>query len=103
MFWKAAEKSYNVSVPDTKADTSSTFNKSQLYFFFFFSSSFDVDCHDLPPKQQPARVQICLLLLPGPRLTETLSVKSQRYSVDCVNVSVTTHFIWAVLSAGIVN
>lgn len=95
---KAGEKSYNVSLASMKADTSSTFNKSQLYFYCF-----DVDCHNPPPKHQPAKVQMCAFYSSGPQLTHTLSLKSQRYSVACVNVSVTTHFTWGVLSADIVS
>lgn len=98
MFLKAGEKSYNVSLANMKADPSGTFNKSQLYFYCF-----DVDCHNPPPKHQLFESSdICLLLLQA-LLTDMLSLKSQRYSVACVNVSVTTHFIWGVLSAGIVN
>ena len=109
MFLKAdggGEKSNNVSLANMKADTSGAFNKSQLLLFYCF----DVDCHNPPPKHQPLKVQIYasffffffFLLLRAP-LTDMLSLKSQRYSVACVNVSVTAHFIWGALSAGIVN
>lgn len=97
MFLKAEEKSYNVSLANMKADTSGTFNKSQLYFYCF-----DVDCHNPPPKHQPLKVQIYAFYSSGVRLTDMLSLKSQRYSVACANVSVSTHFIWGVLSADIV-
>lgn len=83
---KAHEKSYNVSLPNMKADTSGTFNKSQRSCLCC-----DVDCHSPPPRHQPRRVQSCAFSSSsgGPRLTDTFSLKSRRYSVDCVNVSVT--------------
>lgn len=98
MFLKAGEKSYNVSLANMKADTNGTFNKSRLYFYCF-----DVDCHNPQPKHQSLKVQIYAFYSSRPWLTDMLSLKSQRYSVACVNVSVTTHFIWGVLSADIVN
>lgn len=99
MFLKEEEKSYNVSLANMKAETSSTFNKSQLYFYCF-----DVDCHNPPPKHPSLKVQIYaffffLFYSPRLRLTDMLSLKSQRYSVASVNVSVTTHFIWGALSS----
>lgn len=98
MFWKAEGESYNVSLANMKADSSGTFNKSQLYFHCF-----DVDCHSPPPIQELLKVQMCAFYSSRPRLTDMLALKSQRYSVACVNVSVTACFIWAVLSADIVN
>ncbi len=75
MFLKAGGKSYNVSLANMKGDTSSTFNKSQLYFYCF-----DVDCHNPPPNQQPLKVQIYPFTPPGPahryaltKITEVLS------------------------------
>lgn len=64
-----------------KADTSGTFNKSQLYFWCF-----DGDSH------QPPKVQICRLVLRA-LPTDAFPLKSQRCSAARVNVSVTAYFI----------
>lgn len=50
--WKQQRSRPDVSPANMKADTSGTFNKSQLYFWCF-----DGDSH------QPPKVQICLLVL----------------------------------------
>lgn len=82
-----------------KAETSSTFNKSQLYFHCF-----DVDCHNPPPKHPSLKVQMYAVffffLLPqAPADRYALSKITEVYLVACVNVSVTTHFIWGTLSS----
>lgn len=89
--WKQRRSRADVLTASTKADTSGTFDKSELYFWYF-----DGDC------QQPPRAQIYLLVLRG-TLTETFSLKSQRCSVAHANVSVTAYFIWGVSSAAVVR
>lgn len=73
MFLKAGEKSYpNVSLANMKADTSGTFNKSQLYFHCF-----DDDCHNPLPAAESSDMPFTP---PGPadrnartEITEALS------------------------------
>lgn len=89
--WKQQRSRPDVSPANMKADTSGTFNKSELYF-----RCFDGDCH------QPPKVQFCLLVL-GAALTEAFPLKARRYSAAHVNVSITAYFIWGVWSAGLVR
>lgn len=79
MFLKAEEKSFNVSLANIKADTSSAFNKPQLYFHWF-----DVDCHNPPPKKPAVESSdICFLLLQAPAdryaLSKITEVRSGLY------------------------
>lgn len=74
-----------------KADTSGTFNKSQLYFWCF-----DGDRH------QPPKVQICRLVLRA-LPTDAFPLKSQRCSEAHVNVPVTAYFIRRGWGGGVPN
>lgn len=89
--WKQWKSRPDVSPANMKADTSGTFDKSEVYFWCF-----DGNCH------QPPRAQIYLLVLRAP-LTEAFPLKSQQCSVAHANVSVTAYFIWGVSSAGVVR
>lgn len=81
----------DVSPANMKADTSGTFDKSELHFWCF-----DGDCH------QPPRAQIYLLVLRA-LLTKAFLLKSQQCSVTHANASVTAYVIWGVLSAAVVR
>lgn len=98
--WKQ-EKSHIMYQWQTWKQTQAAHSINHCFTFYCF----DVDCHNPPPKHQSLKVQIYAFysLQAPPADRCALSPKSQRHSVACVNVSVTTHFIRGVSGASIVN